>query len=154
MPTNAALTENRPSRASQETLREVIEALAPFDREAGSDGERQAAEWLATRLNDAGARARVEEEEFLGGWPQLHASLTTAGVATGLVALSGRLRGAAIAGGLAASGLLADDVSNGLRPLRRAVGDRKTTWNVVAELGDPSAERTFVVLAHHDAAHG
>ena len=38
--------------------------------------------------------------------------------------------------------------------MRRAVAERKTTWNVVAELGDPEAERTFVAMAHHDAAHG
>ena len=154
MPTNAVLTQNRAARASEETLREVTEALAPLEREAGSDGEREAAEWLASRLERAGARARIDEEEFLDGWPDLHAALTGAGVATGLAALTGRLRGLTVAGGAAAAALLIDDVSNGARPLRRAVGDRKTTWNVVAELGDPAAERTFVVLAHHDAAHG
>jgi hypothetical protein len=31
--------------------------------------------------------------------------------------------------------------------------EEKTTTNVVAELGDPDAERTLVVLGHHDAAH-
>ncbi len=154
MPTNAALTENRTSRASQETLREVTEALAPLDREAGSEGEREAAEWLAARLERAGAAARIEEEEFLDGWPDLHAGLTGAGVAAGLLALTGRGRAAAIGAGGAAAALLADDASNGIRPLRRAIGDRKPTWNVVAELGDPDAERTFVVIAHHDAAHG
>ncbi|MFI5121720.1 MAG: M28 family metallopeptidase, partial [Vicinamibacteria bacterium] len=44
--------------------------------------------------------------------------------------------------------------SNGLRPARRALAQRKTTWNVVAELGDPDAARTVVVIAPHDAAHG
>ena len=34
------------------------------------------------------------------------------------------------------------------------MAEKKTTWNVVAELGDPAAERTVVFLAHHDAAHG
>ncbi len=154
MPTNAALTETRESRASTETLREVTEMLAAMDREAGSEGEREAAEWLAARFERAGAPARVDEEEFLDGWPDMHAGLTGAGVAAGLLGLTGRGRAAAIAGGAAAAALLADDASNGIRPLRRAVGDRKPTWNVVAELGDPAAERTFVVIAHHDAAHG
>jgi hypothetical protein len=154
MPTNEALTENRSSRASQETLREVTEALAALDREAGSEGEREAAEWLAQRLERAGAPARVEPEEFIDGWPDMHAALTGAGVASGLVALTGRARAAAVAAGAAAAALLADDASNGLRPLRRTVGERRTTWNVVAELGDADAERTFVVIAHHDAAHG
>jgi hypothetical protein len=154
MPTIAALTEDRSPRTSLETLREVCQTLAPMHREAGSEGEREAAEWLAARLTQAGAPARVEEEEFLDGWPDLHAALTAAGTAAGLLAAGGRARRAAIVAGGAAAALLADDVSNGVRPLRRAIGDRKQTWNVVAELGDPEAERTFVVLAHHDAAHG
>ncbi len=154
MPTNAALIADREARASLETLREVVEALAPLEREAGSEGEREAAEWLAARLRRAGAEARVEEEEFLDGFANLLAALTGAGVASGIAALSGRARTAAIAGGAAAAALLADEVSNGLRPARRAVAARKTTWNVVAEVGDPEAERTFVALAHHDAAHG
>ena len=32
------------------TLREVVETLAPIDRTPCSPGEREAAEWLATRL--------------------------------------------------------------------------------------------------------
>ena len=51
-----------------------------------------------------------------------------------------------------AAGLIADEVSNGLRPARRAIAARKTTWNVVAEAGDPAADRTLVLMAHHDAA--
>jgi Zn-dependent M28 family amino/carboxypeptidase len=35
---------------------------------------------------------------------------------------------------------------------RRATSRPVTTWNVVAEAGDVDAERTLVVLAHHDAA--
>jgi len=51
---------------------------------------------------------------------------------------------------LAAAGI-ADDVASGPRVLRRRLR-RRRTWNVVAEAGDPSSERTLVVLAHHDAA--
>jgi hypothetical protein len=154
MPTNAVLTEDSEPRASEETLREVVEALAPLEREAGSEGEREAAEWLAARLERAGAATRIDEEEFLDGYADLLAGLAAAGAVSGIAALSGRGRAAAIAGGAAAAALIADEASNGLRPVRRAVGARKTTWNVVAELGDPEAERTVVVMAHHDAAHG
>src|SRR6202011_6177644 len=35
---------------------------------------------------------------------------------------------------------------------RRATTPPQPTWNVVARCGDPEAARTFVVLAHHDAA--
>jgi hypothetical protein len=154
MTTNAALIATRASRASLETLREVCETLAPLEREAGSPGEREAAVWLASRLERAGATARVEEEEFASGWPELHAALSAAGAVAGAVALTGRFRRSAAAAGLAAAALLADDASNGARPARRYISGAKTTWNVVAELGDPQAERTFVVMAHHDAAHG
>jgi hypothetical protein len=154
MPTNAVLTEDVEPRASEATLREVVEALAPLEREAGSEGEREAAEWLGARLVEAGAPARVEEEEFLDGYADLLAGLSGAGAVSGIAALTGRGRAVAIAGGAAAAALIADEASNGLRPVRRAVGRRKTTWNVVAELGDPEAERTVVAMAHHDAAHG
>ena len=36
--------------------------------------------------------------------------------------------------------------------MRRAVAEERTTWNVVGEIGPPDAERTLVLLAHHDAA--
>jgi len=48
---------------------------------------------------------------------------------------------------------IADDISNGPRLVRRATTRPKTTWNVVARAGDLDANRTLVVLAHHDAAH-
>ncbi len=154
MPTNAALIEGTEPRASLQTLREVVEALAPIEREAGSAGEREAAEWLADRLRTAGARVQIDEEEFLDGYADLVARLSAAGVVSGVAALSGRARGLATAGGAAAAALIVDEASNGLRPVRRVAAARKTTWNVVAEVGDPDAERTLVALAHHDAAHG
>jgi Zn-dependent M28 family amino/carboxypeptidase len=47
---------------------------------------------------------------------------------------------------------IADDVSNGPRLFRRAITRPQATWNVVASCGDEQADRTLVVLAHHDAA--
>jgi Zn-dependent M28 family amino/carboxypeptidase len=47
---------------------------------------------------------------------------------------------------------IADDVSNGRRLFRRAITRPRATWNVVASCGDEQADRTLVVLAHHDAA--
>jgi Peptidase family M28 len=46
-----------------------------------------------------------------------------------------------------------DDVGHGRRWFRRALLPYRPTWNVVASAGDPDAERTVVVVAHHDAAH-
>jgi hypothetical protein len=154
MSTNSVLITDVETRASEEALREVVEALAPLDRLAGTDGEREAARWLADRLTAAGAPAKIDEEEFLDGYAPLLGGLTATGAAAGVLASRGRARGLAAAAAATAAVLFADDVSNGFRPARRALAPRKTTWNVVAELGDPDAERTIVLMAHHDAARG
>lgn len=135
-----------------ETLREVVERLAPLERRAGSPAEHEAADWIAERLTTAGAPARVEEAEFLDGYAPLIAKLSAIGAAAGVAGLARRGRLAAILGGVGAAAAIADDVSNGPRVARKATQQPQTTWNVVAEAGDPAAERTLVVMAHHDAA--
>jgi hypothetical protein len=137
----------------EDTLREVIEALAPIERRAGSDGERQAAHWISERLRTAGCPAEVEEEQFLDGYARLLGALAAAGGLAGLTALAGR-RGRRLGGVAAAAATvaIADDVSNGPRLARRVTTPPKTTWNVVGRCGSVSAPRTLVVLAHHDAA--
>ena len=153
--TNARLAETR-ARTDQALLREVIEALAPLERLAGSDDERRAAEWIAERLDAAGAEVRIDAERFHDGFAGMLGNLAAAAAASGVAATAGRRsRLARLAGGTVAAtaaALIADDISNGLRPWRRAVTEEKTTHNVVAEAGDRSAERTLVVMAHHDAA--
>jgi hypothetical protein len=149
--TNAALAETR-ARTPEATLREVVEALAPLERLAGSEGERQAAEWLAARLGEAGAEARVEEETYSDGFAALIGSIAAGAAGAGLAALLPGGRALGIAGGAAAAALIADDISNGPRLARRLAGEEKTTWNAVGEIGLADAERTLVMLAHHDAA--
>jgi len=138
--------------AQNTTLREVVETLAPLKRRAGSEDERDAAAWIAERLNSAGAPAQVEEELFLDGYARLMAPLVVAVAVSGAVALGGRGRRVAGLVAALAGAAIVDDVSNGPRVWRRAVGSRRTTWNVVARAGDDSAQRTLVVMAHHDAA--
>jgi hypothetical protein len=144
------VTSGAPGEA---TLREVIEALAPLQRRAGSEGERQAAHWIADRLRAAGCQAEVQEEQFLDGYARLLGSLSAASGVAGLTALASprarRLAGAAAAALMVA---IADDVSNGPRLARRATTPPKPTWNVVGRCGSRSAPRTLVLLAHHDAA--
>lgn len=137
----------------ESVLREVVERLAPLEREAGSPGEREAAEWIAGRLAQSGCTAGVDEERFRDGYAGLMAALAATAAAGGLAGTT--RRGRRIGGLLAAAAaaLIADDASNGVRPLRRSAAPTKTTWNVVAEAGDAQAERTLVILAHHDAAH-
>src|ERR671936_965288 len=133
-------------------LRDLVETLASIHRPTASQGERVAAEWLVARLGELGARdARVEHEPVHGTfwWPLGLAAV--AGVAAGMAALRGRrLAGATIA--TVAGAAAADDLPPGRRTLRSLL-PRRTATNVVAELGPPDAERTVVLVAHHDAAH-
>ena len=151
MTTNAALTPAA-AKTPEKTLREVAEALAPMERLAGSEGEREAAKWIEARLKKAGAEAGIEEESFRDGFAGQLATLAAASAASGLAALSRWGRPLGFLGGAAAGALIADDVSNGPRIYRRLVAEEKTTWNVVGEVGPADAERTLVMLAHHDAA--
>ncbi len=139
--------------SSEATLREVIEALAPIERRAGSDGERRAAEWIAGRLGEAGCHAEVQEEEFRDGYARLIGALAATGGLAGLAALVAP-RARPVAGTVAAGVTLAiaDDISNGPRLARRATTAPRETWNVVGACGSETAPRTLVVLAHHDAA--
>ena len=134
-----------PATVDREELRDSIEALSAIERPSASDGERQAAEWIADRFRAAGLEARVEAERAHGGfwWPIALLN------AIALVAV--RLRSRLLA--LLALGLLADDIDHRTRAFRRIL-PKRATWNVTAEAGDPRASRTVVVVAHHDAAHG
>ncbi len=146
-------TGSRGTRSDEATLREVIEALAPIERRAGSEGEREAAEWIAQRLRAAGCEAAVEPEHYHEGYARVMSTLSiTSAVAgaAGLVSRRARPLAAAVAGAVLAA--IADDVSNGPRVFRRAASPRRTTWNVVGEIGAPDAPRALVLLAHHDAA--
>jgi hypothetical protein len=151
-PTTRAAGATTTPEAPAATLREVIETLAPIDRTPCSPGERQAAEWLAERLRAAGvAEVAIEDEPSWGTFPPTILGLGLAGTAAAGLVLSGRRR---LGGALAAAGLLGlvDEIQNGPRVLRPAVRRRRVTQNVVARAGDPGAERTLVLLAHHDAA--
>jgi Zn-dependent M28 family amino/carboxypeptidase len=141
-----------PPTSPEATFREVIETLAPLDRRAGSPGERQAAQWLAERLRNAGYDAAVEEEQFLDGYARVIGSLAAASAAAGVAAIGKRWRRLGALGGAAVTAAIADDISNGPRVFRRATVRPRPTWNVVASGGDPGARRTLVLLAHHDAA--
>jgi len=138
--------------ASETTwLRERLEELEQIERPSASEGERRAAEWLVGRFAEEGAEARIEAEPAHGTywWPLgIGAGLGALGA---LAALRGRRLLGALLGLLGAAGI-ADDFPPGKRRLRRPLRKR-TTYNVVCELGDPDAERTVVVIAHHDSAH-
>jgi acetylornithine deacetylase/succinyl-diaminopimelate desuccinylase-like protein len=132
-------------------LRERLEELEQIERPSASDGERRAAEWLVERFAEEGAQARIEAEDAHGSfwWPLgLGAGLGVLGAAA---ALKGRRLLGSLLGATGAAGI-ADDFPPNRRRLRRLL-PRRTTYNVVCELGDPAAEQTIVFIAHHDAPH-
>lgn len=136
-------------------LRHAIAHLAAIDRPSASPGEREAAEWIAAQLGEFGCDARVEQERAHGGyWLPLGIPNALAGAA-GLLARRGGRRSRALAAaiGVFAAAAIWDDVGGGRLWFRRRFLRSRPTWNVVAETGDASANRTVVFVAHHDAAH-
>lgn len=132
-------------------LRERLEELERIERPSASEGERRAAEWLVRQFAELGARARIEAEPAHGTywWP------LGIGAMLGVLGAALALRGRRFLGalfGLAGAAGIADDFPPRQRRLRRLL-PRRTTYNVVCELGDPAAERTVVFIAHHDAPH-
>jgi hypothetical protein len=143
---------SRPVPADQQQLRDTIEALAPIEKRPTSAGEREAAEWVAERLRGLDCSVEVEEERAYSNYARPMAAQMALGAVAGLAALGRRARvPAALLAGAAAAGI-AEDAANGPRLFRRVTMRKQPTWNVVARTGDPEAERTVVVLAHHDAA--
>jgi hypothetical protein len=139
------MTLTTPAAVDRDELRRLISGPAAIERPSASEGERLAAEWIAGEFRDAGLEPVIEEERAHGGfwWP--------IGLLNGLALVAARLRSRLLA--LGAFALLADDVDHRSRAFRRLL-PKRPTWNVMAETGDPAAERTVVLVAHHDAAHG
>lgn len=136
------------------TLREVVETLALIERPPCSPGEREAAGWLVERFGEAGcAEVKLEEEDGWGTFPPTISGLGIIGTLGAALVMSGRRVLGTALGGAAVAGLV-DEIQNGPHLLRRMVRRRQKTVNVIAVAGDPQADRTLVVLAHHDAAQG
>jgi hypothetical protein len=134
----------------------VVHELAGFERSSASEGERQAAEWLAAHMRRLGHPARVEVERAHGGywWPL--GLLNGCVAVAGLAAQRSRSRWARVlaAGlGIGAATAIWDEVGGGRLWFRRAVLPHRDTFNVVAEAGDSDGDQTVLVVAHHDAAH-
>jgi hypothetical protein len=132
-------------------LRKLLRELEAIHRPSASEGERAAAEWLVAQYAELGVEARIEVESAHGTywWPLGIAA--AAGALGGLAGLRGR-RTLGFALGAAAAAAIADDFPPGKRRFRRLLA-RRRTYNVLAGQGPEDAERTIVLVAHHDAAH-
>ncbi len=126
-----------------------MERLAAIERGSASSGEARAAELIAGELREAGARVTIEHEPAHGTywWP--------IGLLCALGGVAGVMRGRAraVLAGAFATAAVTDDITGGRQWFRRRFLPTGVTTNVVAEIGDPDAEHTVVVHAHHDAAH-
>jgi hypothetical protein len=135
----------------QARLRGWLEELEQIYRPSASEGERRAAEWIVERLAGVGAEARIEAEPAHGTYWRPLGLGAMLGAVAGLLGLRGRRWLGALLGAIGAAGI-ADDFPPGQRRLRKPLAQR-TTYNVVSEFGPANAERTMVIVAHHDAAH-
>ncbi len=134
-----------------DVLHEVVEHLAALDRTPCSEGEREAAEWLAVRLRQVpGVRVSVEEEPSWGTFPPTATALGAIGLLGSLLTLGRRRVIGALLCALSIAGVL-DEAQNGPRIVRRVLRRRRQTVNVIGAVGDEHAAGTLVVLAHHDA---
>jgi Peptidase family M28 len=132
-------------------LREVVETLAPIDRTPCSAGERQAAQWLAARLDAVpGVDVALEDEPSWGTFPPTATGLGLLGMAAAALVLRGRRAAGGVLAAAAFAGIV-DEAQNGPRIVRRLVRRRRTTVNLIARAGERDELDTLVVLAHHDA---
>lgn len=139
--------------ATRNELAEIIEELAPLQRLPASAGERQAADSIGKRFIAAGCAARIEEVPAFDSYARPLSILCGAAAAAGLLAGKGTVRRAlGFAAGAAAAVGIVDDITVGRMAARKALMPRRLTTNVIAEAGDPAADKTLVVLVHHDAA--
>jgi hypothetical protein len=139
-----------PVGADRELMERAIRHLEAIESPSASPGEREAAEWIAAQLRELGLEAGVEEERAHGTYWIPIGAMSAIGIAGAL--LRPRWLGRALAA--AATVALVDDLDHRSRWFRRAFLPKHPTYNVVASAGDRSAERTLVVVSHHDAAHG
>ena|ERR1035441_6843060 len=150
LPMSSSETRLAASSLAQ-SIREVVETLAPLDRTPCSPGEREAASWLAGRMQAvAGVEVTLEDEPSWGTFPPTATGLGVLGLLASALVMGGRRGSGAL---LAACGLagIIDEAQNGPRLLRRLVRRRRSTVNLIASVGDEGSAGTLVVLAHHDA---
>jgi hypothetical protein len=133
---------------SEAELRSRVERWASIEHGSASPGEHAVAAMIADELRGYGLQPRIETEQVHGGywWP--------IGIPAALAAVAGFIGGAfAVVAGLFSAAATADDVNCERHWFRKLFLPKRTTHNVIAEVGPEDAERTVVFIAHHDAPH-
>ena len=130
-------------------LRRDVEALTAMERRSAGEGERQAAQWAAVRLEQAGAvDVRVEPFDYHHTWAYGQVPYDLAGLAG--VALGGPLGAGLVAAALAAY----DNDYLGRSQIGRALLPTSEGANALARVpARGERRRTLVLVAHSDAAH-
>jgi hypothetical protein len=128
---------------------DVIRELCSFEgRAAGTDAERRAANWLASRLRQGGRRAEIEPIHVHPRYGLVHAAHCALGLAGSLLATVEPAVGFAIVLVTAVSMYL--DLNYRVYLLRRLFF-RRASQNVVAPGRRPDAAARLLLCAHYDA---
>lgn len=134
----------------QRMIRSDVDALSAMVRDSAGEGERRAAQYVAGRLADIGA-ADVRTESFRGrrSYAPAHAAHALAGML-----LAARQGAAARLGSLALLASLELDASGRFSWVDRLLpaGEGTNAFGRIPPRGGGAAERTLVLVAHHDAA--
>jgi Peptidase family M28 len=129
---------------------DVIRELCSFEsRLAGTDAERRAANWLATRLREQGRRAEIEPTYVHPRYGLVHAAHCALGFGGSLLAIVQPAVGFAIV--LAAAISMYLDLNYRVYLLRRLFF-RRASQNVVSPGERPNAPARVLLCAHYDAA--
>jgi hypothetical protein len=130
-----------------------IRGLCQFERGSASEGERQGAEWMASRFRELGLQPEMEEFRFYPDyWTAWGAHASLAALAGAAALTSPRAaRGSALVSGLVAASFWGD-LTTGYHWLRGLFPARES-YNVLARLPNPQARRVLIISAHLDAAH-
>jgi len=131
-----------------------IEALCQFQRGSASEGEREAARWVASRFKETGLDPELETfyfyPDYWNVWGAHMLGALGAWLLLGRGSRRRRLLGAAATSFLTAS--FWGDASARFYWLRRLFPARPSI-NVLARLPNPQARRLLIVSGHIDAAH-
>ena len=130
-----------------EALKADVRALSAIERRAATPGDRASAEWVATRLREAGVEdVRIEPFRCHSTWAVPYGAHNLLGILAARLPTPLRV---ALAVATAAS--YEADYTGRNQALRSLLPGAGEGNNVVGRIG--SGRRKLVLVAHHDAAH-